>query len=118
MKHSGEARRTPDELPQRLQTWFDEHEERLRSCGITGGVQRSPEDGRTKTSTWVTLETDDHVAVLIVWSSGEVELECGDVATGRVRRQHRGLRTVEELLDAIETIREWIQTKGERLTEG
>lgn len=100
MRDSGEARRITDELPQRLQTWFDEHEERLRSCGITGGVQRSPEDGRTKTSTWVT-------------NSGEAELECGDVATGRVRRQHRDLRTFEELLDAIETIREWIQTKGE-----
>ncbi|MFD5062334.1 hypothetical protein [Streptomyces sp. NPDC058394] len=64
----------------------------------------------------MTLETDAHVAVLIVWSSGEAELECGDVATGRVRRQHRDLRAFEELLDAIGTIREWIQTKGEATT--
>ncbi|MGW0536244.1 hypothetical protein [Streptomyces sp. NPDC003032] len=105
--------RIPAELPQRLHTWFTVHEERLRSGGITGGIQRSPEDGRTKVSTWMTLETDDHVAMLIVWSSGEAELECGDVATSRVRRQHRDLRTFEELLDAIETICEWIQTKDE-----
>lgn len=57
------------ELPQRLQAWFAEHEERLQSCGITGAVQQSPEDGRTKNSTWMTLENDDFVAVLIVWSS-------------------------------------------------
>ncbi|WP_329056522.1 hypothetical protein OG511_02555 [Streptomyces sp. NBC_01453] len=42
------------ELPQRLQAWFAEHEERLQSCGITGAVQQSPEDGRTKNSTWMT----------------------------------------------------------------
>ncbi|MER5184813.1 hypothetical protein ABT009_42100 [Streptomyces sp. NPDC002896] len=54
--------------------------------------------------------------MLIVWSSGEAELECEDVATDRVRRQHRDLRTFEELLDAVETIREWIQTKGEATT--
>ncbi|MEO3765745.1 hypothetical protein [Streptomyces sp. B5E4] len=101
-----------DELPEGLQTWFDEHEERLRSCGITGAVQRSPEDGRTKASTCMTLETDGHVAMLTVWSSGEAELECGDVAADRVRRQHRDLRTFEELLGAIETVREWIRTKG------
>jgi hypothetical protein len=116
MRDSAEAQLTLDELPRRLQTWFDEHEERLRSCGIAGGVQRSPEDGRTKTSIWVTLETDDQVAMLIVWSSGEAELECGDVATDRVRRQHRDLRTLEELLDAIETICEWIHTTGEATT--
>ncbi|MFJ6181799.1 hypothetical protein [Streptomyces sp. NPDC092295] len=96
--------------------WFAEHEERLQSCGITGDVQRSPEDGRTKTSAWLTLEWDVHVGVLIVWSSGEAELEYGDLATGQVRRQHRDLRTFEELLDAIETIREWIQMKGEATT--
>ncbi|MEU2155514.1 hypothetical protein ABZ532_10945 [Streptomyces sp. NPDC019396] len=61
----------------------------------------------------MTLETDDQAAVLIVWSSGEAELECGDVATSQVRRQHRDLRTFAELVDAIETICEWIQSKDE-----
>ncbi|PJE99442.1 hypothetical protein CUT44_04670 [Streptomyces carminius] len=117
MKQSREGRCVSAELPKRLQAWFAEHEERLQSCGITGDVQRSPEDGRTKTSTWMTLETDDCVAVLIVWSSGEAELEYGDVATGQVRRQHRDLCTSQDLLDAIETIRAWTRTEGGRLPD-
>lgn len=113
MRQIGEVGGISAELPQRLHTWFAEHEERLQSCGITGDVQRSPEDGRTEISSWMTLETDDRVAVLTVWSSGEAELECGDVATSQVRREHRDLRTFEDLLDAIETICEWFQPKDE-----
>lgn len=118
MRQSEEEKPLSVELPQRLQAWFGEHEERLRSRGITGAVQLSPEDGRTKTSTWMTLEHDDFVAVLTVWSSGEAELEYGDVATGQVREQHRDLRTFQDLLDAIETIHEWVRIKGEPSLEG
>jgi hypothetical protein len=118
MRQSEEGQPISAELPQSLQAWFAEHEDRLQSCGITGAIQQSPEDGRTKTSTWMTLENDEYVAVLIVWSSGEAELEYGDVATGQVRQQHRDLCTFQDLLDAIETIREWIRTKGEPSLEG
>ncbi|MEV0035269.1 hypothetical protein [Streptomyces sp. NPDC050804] len=66
----------------------------------------------------MTLERDDDIAVLIVWSSGETELEYGDVATGQVRQQHRDLRTFQDLLNAIEGIHGWIQTEGGRLPDG
>lgn len=56
--------------------------------------------------------------MLIVWSSGEAELEYGDMATGQVRQQHRDLCTFQDLLDAIETIHEWIRIKGEPSVEG
>ncbi|NDZ81282.1 hypothetical protein G3I19_22665 [Streptomyces sp. SID10853] len=96
-----------NELPQMLHTWFTENDERLRSHGVMGDIQRSPDDGRTKTSAWLVVEYDDHVAVLIVWNSGEAELECGDLTSGRVRQEHRDLRTPGDLLDAIETTLEW-----------
>ncbi|MEV4436582.1 hypothetical protein [Streptomyces sp. NPDC049585] len=73
------------ELPGKLKTWFAEHEERLRSCGITGDVQQAPADGRTKTSAWMMLERDDHIGALIVGSSGEAELEYGDVVSGQLQ---------------------------------
>lgn len=113
MRRTREDRGVSVELPQRLQAWFAENKERLQPCGITGDVQQSPADGRTKTSTWMTLERGDHIAVLIVWSSGEAELEYGDVATGEVRQQHRDLHTLQDLLDAIKSIHEWVRTKGE-----
>lgn len=118
MRQSEEGQPVSVELPQRLQAWFAEHEERLQSCGITGVVQSSPEDGRTRTSTWMTLENDGFVAVLTVGSSGEAELEYGDVATGQVRQQHWDLCAFQDLLDAIETIHYRIRIKGEPSLEG
>lgn len=117
MRGSEEGRYIPAKLPLRLQAWFAEHEERLQSCGITGAIQRSPQDGRTKTSAGMTLEAEDHIGVLTVWSSGEAELEYGDLSTGQVRQRHRDLRTFEDLLNAIESVHEWITMKGERLPE-
>jgi hypothetical protein len=106
------------DLPRRLSAWFAEHEERLQSCGITGDVQRSPEDGRPKRSAWMTLKNDDHEAVLIVWSGGEAELEYADMASGLSRPEHRDLRTFQDLLEAIGSIHEWIRTKGEPPLDG
>jgi hypothetical protein len=99
----GQSPNTVD-LPQRLSAWFAEHEERLQSRGITSDVQRSPEDGRPKTSAWMTLRNGDHEAVFIVWSSGDTELGCGDMASGSIRPEHRDLRTRQDLLDALASI--------------
>ncbi|WP_459246494.1 hypothetical protein [Streptomyces youssoufiensis] len=57
----------------------------------------------------MTLETDDHIAALTVWSSGEAELEYGDVASGLVRQEHRELRTVPDLLDAVASTEEGVR---------
>ncbi|MFF5719597.1 hypothetical protein [Streptomyces buecherae] len=95
--------------PQWLADWFAEHEERLRARGVLGGLWRSPADGRPKSSAGVTLETDGHMAALTVWSSGEAELEYGDVASGLLRQEHRELRTVRDLLDAIASVEEGVR---------
>ncbi|MEU9110674.1 hypothetical protein AB0D04_02445 [Streptomyces sp. NPDC048483] len=34
------------------------------------------------------------------------------IRTGQVRQQHRDLRTVEDLLDAIETLHDWLVRPG------
>lgn len=60
----------------------------------------------------MTVETDGYAAVLIVWDSGEAELECGDWASGQIRQEHRDLRTPDELLDAIEDLLEWAQMES------
>ncbi|MBC3981322.1 hypothetical protein H8N01_01715 [Streptomyces sp. AC536] len=95
--------------PQWLSDWFAEHEERLRTRGILGDLRRSPADGRAKSSVVLTLETDGYITALTVWSSGETELEYGDVASGLVRQEHRELRTVRDLLDAVASIEEGVR---------
>lgn len=98
-------------FPQALRAWFAENEVVLQECGVTAGLQRSPEDGRTKTSAWLTMETGDRFAVLIVWSSGEAELEYGNFDSGRMHQEHRDLRNREDLLDSVRTLLRWVQTQ-------
>ena len=43
----------------------------------------------------------------------ETVIALQDVATGEVRQQHRDLHTLQDLLDAIKSIHEWVQTKGQ-----
>lgn len=97
-----------DELPLELCTWFAQNVEALRSRGVTGDIQKSPDDGRPKSAAWLTLEGENHVAVLIVWDSGEAEFECGNLATGDIRQEHRELRTPQGLLGAIEDVHRWV----------
>ncbi|QKW07834.1 hypothetical protein HUT18_17015 [Streptomyces sp. NA04227] len=100
-----------NDLPRTLHTWFTENRERLLAHGITGDIRRSP-NGRDKSSSWLTLEAGDRIAMLIVWSTGEAELELGDATTGEVRPEHRDLRSIEELLEAVAVVRDWTLPAG------
>nr|WP_229842930.1 hypothetical protein [Streptomyces tanashiensis] len=73
-------------------------------------MRRSPEDGRPKSSAWLTVETGDYLAMLIVWSSGEAELEYGNLDSGQTHQEHRDFRSQEELLDSIQTVLGWVET--------
>lgn len=95
-------------FPQALRAWFAEHEALLQASGVTAELRRSPEDGRTKSSAWVTLEAGGRFAVFIVWSSGEAELEYGDCNGGRTRQEHRDLRGREDLLDSVRALLRWV----------
>jgi len=44
-------------------------------AGIEASLHRSPDDGRNKASAWVTLKADVREGMLIVWDSGEGELQ-------------------------------------------
>ncbi|MFE3737617.1 hypothetical protein [Streptomyces sp. NPDC059134] len=101
-----------NEFPQALRDWFAVNEESLRACGVIGDLQRSPEDGRSKSSAWLTVETGDHVALLTVWSSGEAELDYGSLDSGRTHQEHRDFRSQEELLDSIQTVLGWVGTRA------
>ncbi|MGW2651933.1 hypothetical protein ACWC2T_45525 [Streptomyces sp. NPDC001393] len=53
------------------------------------------------------VEGPDAVGQLTVWDSGEAELECGDVATGWVVAEHRGLASVQDLHRALDDLVRW-----------
>lgn len=70
-------------------------------AGATWRVDRSPDDGRNKHSAWVTVQQDDRDGVLIVWDSGETELEAGGSAAPLIQKHFDGLDAADAALDEL-----------------
>lgn len=106
--------RLPPDLPDALTTWFAKNGAGLRTRGISAELRHSPEDGRLKNSSWLTVEAGDRVTRITVWNSGEAELDFVDLGSGDHRPVHRDLRTEQELQALLVSVLDWIDpgTKG------
>jgi hypothetical protein len=89
-----------------LARWFAENEAVLRSRGIAAELQHSPDDGRSKSSAWLTVEVGNRAMQIAVWDSGEAELDCVDLSSGDARSEHRDLHSDQELYDLLESVLE------------
>jgi hypothetical protein len=70
-------------------------------AGATWSVERSPNDGRNKHGAWVTVQQSDREGVLIVWDSGEAELEAGGSAAPFIQRHFDGIDVADAALDEL-----------------
>lgn len=72
-----------------------------REAGAVWTLHRSPDDGHNKHSAWVTIEHLDRVGTLIVWDSGEAELEAGSTTADIVRKHFERLHAADDALDEL-----------------
>ena len=71
-------------------------------AGAQWTMDRSPDDGRNKHSAWVTIRHEDREGQLIVWDSGEAELEAGGPSEPLIQRHFDGLTSaVAPLADVV-----------------
>lgn len=70
------------------------------------GIQWEPAFGpeRDKSAAWVVCETGDLVGQLTVWTSGEAELDAGDLKTGVIDHVHYDLTSPRELGDCLDDL--------------
>ncbi|MFD6938762.1 hypothetical protein ACFWAP_21740 [Streptomyces goshikiensis] len=99
------------DLPQVLTAWLGEHSAYLPEA-IDWDLGRSPDDGRSKASAWLALESATRLAAITVWDSGETELDYADVARGRAHSEHRDLRTHADLTAAMATLVERVRPRA------
>jgi len=57
-----------------LESWFRSLEVFLSGLGVTGNVRRSPDDGRPKAFCGVSLRANAVEGELLLWDTGEAEL--------------------------------------------
>ncbi|SER99536.1 hypothetical protein SAMN05216188_11917 [Lentzea xinjiangensis] len=71
-------------------------------AGIQWQLTFGPE--RDKSAAWVTCETGDMAGQLTVWTSGEAELDTGNLATGVVDPVHYELTSAQELATCLDDL--------------
>jgi hypothetical protein len=84
-----------------LALWLEANLARLISLGINPSLTRSPID-RPKRSAWLDLDTAEIVCRIIVWESGECDLEMINVPSGRPEIEHLELESPARLPDLLE----------------
>ncbi|AVT34285.1 hypothetical protein C6361_08410 [Plantactinospora sp. BC1] len=74
------------------------------------GVQWQLHYGPTcsKSSAWVECTTARHLAQLIVWTSGEADLEVGDISTGAITITRYEMSNAAELTACFDTLTQWL----------
>ena len=88
--------------------WIDTHYESLTARGFLLASDTSPQDGRPKRSMWLDLEHEHRLGRLILWDTGEAELDLADVSTGDVKTRHRQVDTRADLEEALTSFVDWI----------
>jgi hypothetical protein len=96
-----------DELLPALRYWVKEDQEKLRKEGWVLKLDDSRADWK-KGSLSLAIDGDDRLGLLTVWSTGEAELECAEIATGNVRREHRELASPPDLQGALQDLMKWL----------
>ena len=71
------------------------------AAGASWTVERSPEDGRNKHSAWVTIQHLDREGALILWDSGEGELEAGGANDTFIQKHFDDLEVANAPLDEL-----------------
>lgn len=89
-----------DELAQ----WIETHHASLTERGLLLTSGNSPEDGRPKRSMWLDVEGPQRLGRLLLWDTGEAELELADVSTGDVTAQHHQVDTRADLERAVTSL--------------
>jgi hypothetical protein len=91
-----------------LRAWVVEQQAPLTSRGLTVKLGASPEDGRGKPSLCLDIDSPSRLGQLILWTSGEAELQLADVASGEVVTQHHDITSRTALDDALESLVSWV----------
>jgi hypothetical protein len=95
----------PDPAPvlSHIKDWYAGHHQEVTAPGVAVTLQHSPPD-RNKASIAVSFDAGPRLASLIIWDTGETELDLADIHSGTHIPQHHDIGSpaeVDHLLSQI-----------------
>ncbi|MEV5768073.1 hypothetical protein AB0L34_26355 [Micromonospora sp. NPDC052213] len=73
-----------------------------QAAGVHWRLHHGPT--RSKSSSWVDCTTAHHLAQLILWTSGEADLEVGDILTGAITITYYEMSNTAELATCLDDL--------------
>jgi hypothetical protein len=92
----------------RLRSWHDDIRARLQDEGYVVEFV-PPVAGRLTSSESVLVGSPRRLGKLTVWSTGDAELELGNVETGEFTAQHRAITGTASIADAADALVAWVR---------
>lgn len=92
----------------RLKQWHVDHRDELTAAGLTTRLRESPPEW-PKASISLEIDGGRRLSQLIVWDSGEAELDLADLDTGVHVPQHRIIATPNDLDDLLSQQLTWLR---------
>ena len=86
-----------------LAAWHESVEWFLGEHGISARLEVSPDDGRPKASMWLILRRGHVEGELLLWETGEAELNTVR-PDGGVSQEHRQVNSLAELAAALDSL--------------
>jgi hypothetical protein len=90
-----------------LKAWFEDRRTALTELGFVADFKDSPR-GRAKRSAALTVASSRRIGQLVVWETGEAELNLGDIGSNDVMEEHREITSQIGIRDATETLLVWL----------
>jgi hypothetical protein len=102
---------TPNPALSHLEHWYAHHHQQITAAGMTVTIEHSP-PGRNKASIALSFDAGPRLAQLIIWDTGEAELDLIDLAAETHAPQHHDITTTAEVDHLIMEILGWIGFAG------
>ncbi|TLS45920.1 hypothetical protein FE633_12240 [Streptomyces montanus] len=90
-----------------LHGWYARLRAELDVARFEVGWQ-GPEPGRAKASVCLSVDGPERLGELVVWETGEAQLQLGDVAGGLVTDERMWLADAEQLATAVGRMTAWV----------
>jgi hypothetical protein len=93
-----------------LRGWYTRLRAELDASRFEVGLQ-GPEAGRAKASACLSIDGPERLGALVVWESGEAQLQLGDVMSGQVTDEALWLADAGQLAAAVRGMVTWVTSE-------
>lgn len=94
-------------LLERAQEWIRQEIHKAEALRDASTIETSPDESELTSVSWI-LDGGNFMAQVVLWDTGEFEVDLVNAETGQVRTRSGRLESPSELESCLATARDWV----------